>query len=316
MREHQSRLPFDVDDLIIVQAVAESLSFRKAAARINIRPSAVSRRMRALEDRLGASLFERSTSGIRLTNAGRQFHRDIREAISTLDGAVRSAATAGQAASGTVTIGFLGSLSSSLLDQLVRSFRANHPNVELSLVEGGFEEHITAFANHSIDLAFVVSPSELKEYDSEVVWSEPLAIALNSEDARARQETLDPGSLYNDKFIVSYGSPSPEVHALIIKMISGEALQPSITSHKVEREALMLMVGLGFGASLVCTSEGHLTYPHVSFVPLKGSSIEFSVVWSPRNDNPALRRFLSLARTLSREKRKTVAASRTLDPSP
>ena len=78
----------------------------------------------------------------------------------------------------------------------------------------------------------------------------------------------------------------------------------------------MALVGLGFGASIVCGSEASVIYPGVTFVPLAGEGQLFSAIWSPQNDNPALRRFLSAARVQSRKASAGGDAPlRTLDPS-
>ena len=77
----------------------------------------------------------------------------------------------------------------------------------------------------------------------------------------------------------------------------------------------MVMVGLGFGVSLICGTELRVHYEDVSFVAIQDELVPFSAVWLAENDNPALRRFLSFARRLTREEKNAVA-SQTPDPSP
>lgn len=77
----------------------------------------------------------------------------------------------------------------------------------------------------------------------------------------------------------------------------------------------MAMVGLGFGVTLVSGAEAGVAYPHVAFVPLAGEVLPFSAVWSPDNDNPALRRLLSEARVQAKAMRPALP-SRKVDPSP
>lgn len=74
------------------------------------------------------------------------------------------------------------------------------------------------------------------------------------------------------------------------------------------------MVGLGFGTTFASSAETAIRYPNVSFIPVTGEQLPFSFVWSAANDNPALRRFLSEARALSR--RWPAEPSQTPDPSP
>src|SRR6266850_646030 len=73
--------------------VGEYLSFRRVATVLGVRQSAVSRRVRELEDELGVSLFERHHAGVRVTNAGNRFFRETREAVVQFDHAVESART-------------------------------------------------------------------------------------------------------------------------------------------------------------------------------------------------------------------------------
>ena len=69
----------------------------------------------------------------------------------------------------------------------------------------------------------------------------------------------------------------------------------------------MALIGLGLGVSLVSGAEAAVSYPGVVFRPLADDLLPYSVVWSEHNDNPMLRRFMSLARLWSGEREKTIA---------
>lgn len=75
----------EIKDLRIFIAVADTAAFRRAATRLGIQQSVVSKRVRDLEEELGISLFERHQSGVTLTHAGEQFDSDIRPLVSQLD---------------------------------------------------------------------------------------------------------------------------------------------------------------------------------------------------------------------------------------
>src|SRR5947207_6682863 len=89
--------------------VGEHLSFRRAASALGVRQSAVSRRVRELEDELGVSIFERHHAGVRVTNAGIRFLQEAREALLQFDHAVETAAAAGSGTVGRLSIGRLSS---------------------------------------------------------------------------------------------------------------------------------------------------------------------------------------------------------------
>ena len=71
----------------------------------------------------------------------------------------------------------------------------------------------------------------------------------------------------------------------------------------------MQFVALGFGLSLSSNVSATIPYPGIAFRPLAGENdrVSHNAVWLPGNDNPALRRFLSLARSKSAERRETPA---------
>ncbi|QLH14857.1 LysR family transcriptional regulator [Paracoccus pantotrophus] len=83
-----SGLPFDLRAVRYVLAAAELLSFSKVALALDARVSTVSRSIRDLEDSIGVSLFERTTMGVRLTDAGSRFLDDILPAIFQIENAI------------------------------------------------------------------------------------------------------------------------------------------------------------------------------------------------------------------------------------
>ena len=308
--------PFELRDLAVLLQVARTGSFRGAAQILGVEPSAVSRRIRALEDCLGASLFERRRSGVSATNAGRRFQAEVRLVLEGLDSATRNMRQAGEARLGQLDIGVISSLPSRFLGRLLTSFRDDHRDVCFNFVEGGQQEHITGIADRSIDLALVLEASSQGSLDWVKLWTEPVFAALPSDDARSRMSVIRFEALAKDQFIVSHDPPGPEVHDLIIRRLSGINFHPRVQRQKVGREGLLSLVGLGFGISLVCGAEKRIAYPNVTFVPLLEEHISICAIWSPNNDNPALRRFLSLARQLSREEQQASAFAQTRDPSP
>src|SRR5713226_3029646 len=122
-----------VDLVSISQAlvVADYLSFRRAASVLGIRPSAVSRRVRSLEDLLGVSLFERQHTGVRVTSAGARFFLEAREVLGQLDHAVRAAGTAGRGAVGRLSIGIWSSIGTGFLRELIGAYSERHPDVAI-----------------------------------------------------------------------------------------------------------------------------------------------------------------------------------------
>lgn len=296
-------------------AVAEASGFRRAAEHLGIEQSALSRRVRSLEDHLGVSLFERHRGGARLTVAGRRFLEDVRIVLSHLEAALFTVRAAGYAGEGTLKIGVVASISSSFLNTLLRAYRAEHPTVCMEIVEGEPRAHLADLVGRVLDIAFLTGAPKQQACDAEQLWHEPILAAVSVDDPRADAGILNLTDMAQDRFIVSRSAPGPEIHDYIVQRLATLGFSPKISHHRVAREGLMAMVGLGFGVTLISGAEAGVAYPGVAFVPLAGEVLPFSAVWSPENDNPALRRLLSAARVQAR-KANAALPSRTRDPSP
>lgn len=290
----------------IVQAltVSEQLSFRGAARALGRSQSVVSRRVRALEDELGVSLFERYSGGVRPTLAGRQFLDRARRALDGLDHAVKSAADAGRGLEGGLRIGIFASIAAGFAHDLLEKYSLENPGVAIDVAEGAPRVHIADIKGRRMDIAFVTGvPTELG-CDVTTFWSERVFVALPTAHSLAGLIVVSWNLLKNEHFVVSSDEPGPEIHDFIVKQLSELGHQPMIKRHHVGREALMILVGLGFGLSLISEAGTASSYPGVVFRPVVGGDdvLPFSAVWSPDNDNPALRRFLSAARVMAKER--------------
>ena len=126
---------------------AEQGSFRKAATLLNIQESAVSRRIRDLEDRLGASLFHRHSGGVSLTVAGQRFLRRVRIALHQIEVGINDVSAIGRSEDGIIKVGIFSSLASGFLFDLMKAFDAKHPRVVVELIEGNPSIHVAAIVN-------------------------------------------------------------------------------------------------------------------------------------------------------------------------
>ncbi|MBS7540011.1 LysR family transcriptional regulator [Ancylobacter lacus] len=123
--------PVDVRHLRYFLAAAQHGSFRKAGMALGIQESSISRRIRDLEDRLGASLFHRYNGGVRLTLAGQRFCCRARAIIRQIGDGAADVSAIGRAEDGHVRIGISVSLATHFLAELLRTFQQRHTGVRL-----------------------------------------------------------------------------------------------------------------------------------------------------------------------------------------
>jgi DNA-binding transcriptional LysR family regulator len=283
--------------------VAEHLSIRRAAGVLGVRQSAVSRRIRSLEDALGVSLFERYHGGVRITGAGARFFDRARFALLQLDHAAKTAGAAGRGENGQLRIGIFASIATGFLRELIRRFCEQHPNVGLQISEVAFREHLALIRRGRLDVAFVMGAPAISNCETAQLWTERVFVVLAQGHILCRKEEIEWEALRDEQFILRQCDPGPVIQDYLVQRLGDLGHRPSVQRFDVGRETSFHLVALGLGVSLTSEATIANSFPGVEFRPIAGDkdAIPFSGVWSPKNDNPAFRRFLSLARLLAKK---------------
>ncbi len=180
-------------------------------------------------------------------------------------------------------------------------YHCYNPAIAIELVEGSASEHLARITERQLDVAFVTGTPTASHCDTAVLWKARVFAALPTWHALARGEAVDWASLKEERFIVSRDAPGPEVHDYIVRRVAELGGSPSVERHGVGRETLMHLVAIGLGITLASEAGIGTRYPDVVFLPLASGDdvLSYSAVWLPGNDNPAFRRFLSLARSMA-----------------
>lgn len=293
-------MAIELRHLRYVIAAAEQQSFRRAANVVRVHQSAISRRIRDLEDELGASLFNRHSGGVELTYAGQNFLDHAKRAMGQIECGAKLADSFGCGNVGVIRLGIFSSLSSGFIAKLLRTYERRHPKVRLEFVEGAPAEHIAAIRRYQLDIAFLTCATAPPYCDSEHLWTERVYVVLPETDKLARKAEIAWADLYERRFIVSKSDPGPEIHNYLVRHLARLGHHPSVEYCAVGRDNLMHLVSLGKGLTLTSEATTGTTFPSVVYRTLSGEELPFWAIWSPMNDNPALRRLLSLARVMAR----------------
>ena len=279
---------------------SEAGSFRRAAIELGVWESTISRGVRDLEDEIGVALFGRSSSGVKLTNAGIRFLSHAQAAISGIEYALKNAGAAGRGEVGQIRIGVISSLSASFILGLLKSYQVENPLVKIDFIENGFSAHISAVQQHEIDVAFLSGVLEANNCEATLLWEERLFVVLPLEHKLAAHDEVTWRELRNENFIVSYTDPGSVVHDRIVKNILEVGRRPSVERFSVGRDNLISLVRLGQGITIVDEASTCSAMAGVACRPITGEVLPFNAIWSTKNDNPAFRRFLSMAKSLSK----------------
>jgi DNA-binding transcriptional LysR family regulator len=136
-------------------AVSEAGSFAKAGLRLRLSPPAVTRAISALEDRLGARVFTRTTRSLAITDVGQRFLENARRVIGDLDAAERDAVGETAIPQGHLTVTASVTFGRSTLAPVVSAFLAQYPLINISVL---LLDRVTSLIDEGIDLAVRIGP--------------------------------------------------------------------------------------------------------------------------------------------------------------
>jgi DNA-binding transcriptional LysR family regulator len=261
--------------------------------------------MRALEDALGVSLFERHRTGVRVTNAGDRFLREARAALLQLDHAVRAAAAAGTGSIGQVSIGIFSSIAAGYLRELIQLYCSQCPDVSVQILEGTSANNVAAVRNRQLDIAFITDFTDANGCETLPLWSERVFVVLPERHALRDREEIQWTDLRDERLIVRQ-SCDPAFHDRLSSRLIGGSGRADLRKLNVSPRNTDKSRAIGLGVGVTSEATIATPLPSVVFRPIAGADevLRFSAASLPQNDNPAFRRFLSLGRKMTAERRR------------
>lgn len=159
-------------------AVAEELHFARAAERLHIEQSPLSRAIKELEEDLGVALFVRTTRSTRLTRAGELFLEHARRVFSALEQARDSVKAAANGFHGQLRVALSDGITPSRLPTLLALCRQEEPEVELRFFEVPLSQQIKGLHDDLYDVGFAQSDEVGDGITTLPVWSDALMVAV------------------------------------------------------------------------------------------------------------------------------------------
>jgi DNA-binding transcriptional LysR family regulator len=183
------------------EVLAHELNFTRAAARLHLSQQALSVQIRELERRCGASLFERTTRSVALTDAGRTLLRHVPGILLSVDQAVAETRLAGSAAQQPrLVVGLRGTSGTDLVTRVLRSFSARHPDVEVTIRNVDFGDASAGLTGGTTDVALAWLPAPEGIEALPLLQDERLAV-LPTDHRLASQDVVDAADLAAESFV-------------------------------------------------------------------------------------------------------------------
>lgn len=283
-------------------AVAQERNFSRAAEQLHIAQPPLSRQIRELELEIGATLFDRKTRPLRLTEAGRILYQHAIQALAGFDQVRGTMARYFEAGARHYMVGFVGSILCGKLPQVIRELRAHfEEDIVVSLVEMGSLEQATALREGRIDVGFGrlrVNDDGLRRI---VLTKEKLVAALPADHALAWPNAALTLEELAEEPVILYPRPfHPSYADQVLSLFEDHGLSLRRRQEVRELQAALGMVAAGAGVSLVPASAQIMDRPDLVFRPILADDAISPIILSHRlgDESAALQSIVEISRAV------------------
>lgn len=284
-------------------AVAEELNFSRAAIRLRVAQPALSKQIRDLERELEVKLLERSSHHVAMTAAGEAFLDRSRRILGESEEAVQAARRAHRGETGTLGIGFIGSISHAILPKILQSYRHDYPEVDLNLSELGPAEQVEAILSRSMDVGFLgmAQARKIPDLQVEVLAEEDLMAAFPSGHEMASMKEIPLKALRKERFILTSRRNAPLFNEWLVELCHKAGFAPEIIREVDRAPTVLNYIAAGEGVSVFPAEIAKSAAPGVKFVPLaRLPKYRYCMAWRKGEEAGALQQFVETARRMAK----------------
>lgn len=277
------------------QAVAEELSFARAARRLRISQPALSRAVKEIEAELGADVLERSRHFVRLTPAGAALLREAAVLLERWEEANRRVKRAAAGEEGELRLGYIGPPTQAFLGRALAEFRRRFPRVAVHLEERTPERtwEMVAKGRLSVALTRPVQSEQAEGLKTVTIAEERLGAIVPAGHAWAGRENLQWRDLADEGLIVLARREGVGLHDTTLAACRRAGFAPRIAQTPTLIGTVLCYVEAGAGIAVAPASV--ITGTPLKYVPLAPAvHVQLVLVWPENEDTPAVQRFREL----------------------
>jgi DNA-binding transcriptional LysR family regulator len=231
-------------------SIAQRGSFQRAAAHLNLSQTAISHRMRKLEDELGVKLFARTTREVTLTRAGIEFLPKAQKAIGELEQSFDELKQQGAKRHERLDIACLPAFAIHYLPPILRTFRKKHPSIEVRIFETLSAAIAELVGSGEVEFGLSMIQTNRWDLDVETIGEAPLALACPAGHPLAQKRAVTWKEL-RDTPLIRVGTKTA-IRSIIDDTMSAAHLAPNwqYEVQHVETAVHLVEAGLGLAVAL------------------------------------------------------------------
>jgi DNA-binding transcriptional LysR family regulator len=285
-------------------AVAEQLHFGRAAAALHISQPPLSRAIRALEQRLGVTLFARSRRRVELTAEGTRLLGEARRMLGQLARTVQEVRGMARGEEGRLRIGFVSLADYGVLPGLLKAFKSARPGIALALREMLSPEQAAALAAGELDFGLLLPPvSGAEPLEHIVVQRERFVAALPSSHRLASgRGKLAVSALAGEPFVMVPRDIAPGLYDIVTGLAARAGISFNVAQEAIQMQTVVSLVSTGLGVAIVPGSIANLGRRGVVYREIadRHPRLDLWLAWPRAGLGTAARDFLALARRRAR----------------
>jgi DNA-binding transcriptional LysR family regulator len=253
-----------------VFAVAEEQNVTRAATRLHVSQSPLSRQIRDLESELGVALFDHGAKSVRLTEAGRVFLVEARAVIQRVDQAVQAVKAVASGKKGEIHVGYAPSLTVEILPRALRFFHESNAGIVVRLHDLSTREMLSGLRDGKLQVALLIQlPSTaMGGLKFEELSRYPVCIAVHPAHPLAKARKIGLENLVKERLIVYTLADYPEYHSWLSELFAPLKQQPAIAEEHDSSTSLIASVEAGHGIALVPQGFDCLAGPRLKVRPI------------------------------------------------
>lgn len=284
--------------------VADELNFGRAARRLGLLPSALSRHVRLLEDQLGTLLFVRTTRHVALTNDGAAFIEEARALLLRADSLAERFRARGRNRAGALKVGVMDTAAAGLMPMLLKDLKNQGSRIAVELLEDKTIRLLPRLLSGRLHLVIGRPPAEAdRRIDRLFLFHESAVVAVPARHRLAARSQITIADLAHEPMILPDRRARPHSHDLTIKLFEMAGFTPTIAQVAEEKQTIVNLVAARLGVAIVPRWTARMAVPGVRYLKLrqpKGQTVDMlplAAMWLRGSADSARDEVVALLRT-------------------
>ncbi|WP_292696019.1 LysR substrate-binding domain-containing protein [Mesorhizobium sp.] len=290
-------MSWDLRHARIFIAVAEELHFSRAAQKLHLAQSAVSRTVRWMEQDLKVTLLNRSTRNVALTSEGALLLDECRQIVAQFERSIKRTRSIATGFAGEIDLGCNDFSFMAELPVIVPLFRQRFPDISIRLHEGERSQQLDDLATGKLDIAFIMGPVDPLNNSIKTLTTAkyPLTVLIKKNHPLAKRKALKIRDLANEPFIFGSRPGWNTYRSFMESLFADIQFTPKITQEVYGSIGIFGLVASGLGVSIYPDCRVPIQYQNLVVRPLVDveRQVETTAVWYPKTLTRAASHFVS-----------------------